>query len=471
MRARLTSPVSHLLAAAALIACALSAQAAPGDDIGSAVRVINLVTGTYEQDHRDLSKGDPVRQDELIEVGDDGIGELLLRDDTKLALGPGSRLLLDQFVYKPDIDGGAIVLNLVRGAFRFITGIAAKPAYVIKTPTAAITVRGTIFDVYIEPNGRSWLLLIDGGIEACNERATCVDLDEPGKLLLITPDGELSQPRLWTELDTDGRDFAKTFPFVETPPEVDPDPIFTPGDIVDARPGDDGDDGDTGPPPGDNGGDDGDDNAGGGPRPDPGPPLTCWRGWKRVNSGFDDKGWRVKKRYRNGKSIYCARRTSSPPIIVPPPGGKKPKCVGGKLISTRSIPPQYGCVCPNGRKRLKVGRNSYLCLPIGGGKKDPKKECLKKGWRWTGSRCVPPPKECPRGYSGKPPHCHKIVNPPKRCPRGYTGKPPKCKKITHKPTNKLRDVQKTIKKLQQLQRFQKMQRKQHSPSRQKYQFR
>lgn len=483
-------PCLAALIALALAAVSPSVRAAPGDDIGSAVRVVNLVTGTFEQDHRDLNKGDPVRQDELIEVSSDGIGELRLRDDTKLALGPGARLLLDEFVYKPDIDGGAIVLNLVRGAFRFITGVAAKPAYVIQTPTAAITVRGTIFDIYIEENGRSWLLLIDGAIQACNAANTCKLLDEPGKLLLITRDGTLSDPRIWAELDTDGRTFDDTFPFVVTPPQVDPEPIFTPDDIVDASPDDedepggkdDGkdDDDDRGPPPGS-----------GPSRPDPQPPLNCWRGWKKVHRGFDEDGWRVKMRHRGDQAVYCARRVvTPPPVVVPLPPGLpvKPKCVGGKLIGLQVMPPRWSCVCPDNRKRLKVGRNSYVCLP-GGGKGDPRKECLKKGWEWTGKRCIPPPKHCPKGYVGSPPHCQKIDEPPKhcprgyigkppncekliklpkRCPKGYVGKPPNCEKLTHKDpkpnNNKLRDVQKTIKKLQQLQKLQKMQKLQRMPN-------
>jgi hypothetical protein len=131
----------HALIATALLASAMPAVAAPGDDIGATVRIVNLVTGSYAKDLRHLAKGDPVRQDELIEVGADGIGEIRLQDDTELALGPGARLKLDQFVYNPDISGGAIVLNLVKGAFRFITGVAAKPAYVIRTPTASVNGR------------------------------------------------------------------------------------------------------------------------------------------------------------------------------------------------------------------------------------------------------------------------------------------------------------------------------------------
>ena len=180
------------------------AVAAPGEDIGAAVRIINLVTAEYETDQRRLATGDNVRQDELIEVSSDGTGEIRLRDNTQLALGPGSQLLLDEFVYKPDVSGGAIVLNLVKGSFRFITGIAAKPAYVIRTPTASITVRGTIFDVYVQSSGMSWLLLIEGAIEVCNARDDCRLHDEPGKLIRITPEGDVGNPVRWVGLPEDG---------------------------------------------------------------------------------------------------------------------------------------------------------------------------------------------------------------------------------------------------------------------------
>jgi FecR protein len=216
----------------ALLLGSTAARSAPGDTIGSAVAVVNLVTAKLKQNERELAKGDDVRQQELIEVASDGRSELVLRDQTKLALGPGSRLLLDQFVYNPDISGGAIVLDLVRGAFRFVTGIAAKPAYVIRTPTASITVRGTIFDVYVQASGQAWLLLIEGAIEVCTENRKCRVHDEPGKLIRITS-GEVDKPVKWASLsDKEQIPFDSAFPFVGAAPGFDPDPIFTRDDIV-----------------------------------------------------------------------------------------------------------------------------------------------------------------------------------------------------------------------------------------------
>lgn len=208
------------------------AIADPGDAIGSAVTVVNQVTGEFRQDVRHLATGDEVLQEEVIAAGIDSVGELMLRDQTKLAIGPGARLTLDRFVYDPNKTSGAIVLNLIKGGFRFITGVAAKPFYVIRTPVAAITVRGTIFDVYVEEAGAIWLLLHEGSIRACNSRGQCQSLEDPCRVLRVGPGGDLQDPGTWNALPaTREVNFAAAFPFVVNPPGVDPAPIFTREDI------------------------------------------------------------------------------------------------------------------------------------------------------------------------------------------------------------------------------------------------
>jgi hypothetical protein len=209
-----------------------AALADPGDVIGAATTVVNQVTGEFARDVRTLATGDDVRQEEIIAVGAASIGELMLRDETKVALGPGARLALDRFVYDPDRAAGAIVLNLIKGGFRFITGIAAKPVYVIRTPTASITVRGTIFDAYIEDSGAIWLLLHEGSIRVCNERDECRNLDDPCRVLRVAPGGAPEDPGTWNALPTAREvSFETAFPFVVKPPQVDPRPIFTREDI------------------------------------------------------------------------------------------------------------------------------------------------------------------------------------------------------------------------------------------------
>lgn len=204
------------------------AQAQVPPKIGSAVAVVNLVTAAYNQDTRSLAQGDAVHQNEIIEVGLDASSELKLDDETKLALGPGSKLALDKFVYDPAKRDGSIVLNLAKGAFRFMTGVAAKPTYVVRTPVASITVRGTIFDIYVMDDGMVWMLLHEGAIQICNDRGKCRLLDEPGKLIRVLSNGDVGSPVRWASLP--GREstpFQKAFPFVVKAPSIDPTPIFT----------------------------------------------------------------------------------------------------------------------------------------------------------------------------------------------------------------------------------------------------
>jgi hypothetical protein len=186
--------------AAALVVAAHSAQAGPGAEIGDARTIVSIVKADLDTEKRDLTVGDIVRQDEVIEVSNDGRGEFRLNDDTKLALGPGARMVLDKFVYDSDKKAGSIILDLTKGAFRFITGVASKPTYLIRTPNASITVRGTIFDAYVLPDNSAWLLLHSGAIEVTSERKACHLLDRPGQLIQIDRSGAVSKPMNWNDM-------------------------------------------------------------------------------------------------------------------------------------------------------------------------------------------------------------------------------------------------------------------------------
>jgi hypothetical protein len=130
-------------------------------------------------------------------------------------------------VFDPDKANGSIVLNMTRGAFRFITGVAAKPSYSIRTPTASITVRGTIFDVYVEEGGAIWMLLHEGRVQVCNDRGVCRTLDDPCRLVRVDGGGGVGDPGNWNGLRNDRDiDFDTAFPFIDEPPTFDSEPRY-----------------------------------------------------------------------------------------------------------------------------------------------------------------------------------------------------------------------------------------------------
>ncbi len=212
--------------ATAMIAGAQGASAA--DPIGKTISVVNLVTAELSTERRDLAIGDGVRQNELVEAAKDARSEFKLNDDSKLALGPGAKLVLDKFIYDANSKAGSIAVRMTTGAFRWVTGQAEKKAYTISIPSASITVRGTIFDTYVQQSGSTWILLHEGAIQACNTRGKCRVLDEPGQLLVINQDGDIGVPFRWASLKGAAPfNFDDAFPFVVKPPSFESAPVLT----------------------------------------------------------------------------------------------------------------------------------------------------------------------------------------------------------------------------------------------------
>ena len=72
---------------------------------------------------------------------------LVFRDGTKLSMGPSAQVKLDKFVYDPEKKDGSLLVKLVSGVFRFISGDMPHDSYQIGTPFANLAVRGTSFFV------------------------------------------------------------------------------------------------------------------------------------------------------------------------------------------------------------------------------------------------------------------------------------------------------------------------------------
>ncbi len=89
-----------------------------------------------------LARGERVRQNEVIETADSSASEIVFLDDTIVAVGPNTRLTLDEFVFNPDPALGKFAMTSDKGVFRFDSGSLAKGAYVIRTPTVTIGVGG-----------------------------------------------------------------------------------------------------------------------------------------------------------------------------------------------------------------------------------------------------------------------------------------------------------------------------------------
>src|ERR1700755_2935246 len=88
-----------------------TAVRAAAPDIGETIAVKNEATLESAGSQLPLIKGLIVHQDDTVVTGADASAEIQLLDKTKLAVGPGSRMVLDKFVYDPGASKGSISLG------------------------------------------------------------------------------------------------------------------------------------------------------------------------------------------------------------------------------------------------------------------------------------------------------------------------------------------------------------------------
>ena len=201
----------------AVIGLALALAPAPlraDAEVGRAADITTEVTGTIGGAAAPLAKGDDVFQNQVIATDDSGVGQIEFLDKTKLAIGPGSTMTLDTFVYNPNKTASKVVIELGKGSFRFITGKSPSTVYEISTPTATLGLRGTAFDVAIAEDGVMAVAMLAGEIEACSKiNGACQVHNLIGKFLRITPDGLFSIHDTWDGTIMRGVGFAQALPF------------------------------------------------------------------------------------------------------------------------------------------------------------------------------------------------------------------------------------------------------------------
>ncbi|MHA1164150.1 MAG: FecR family protein [Alphaproteobacteria bacterium] len=175
----------------------LTGGQAKAERIGVAAVVKNEVNGSAAGNNRVIKVGAGVFQNEVITTGAKSSAQLLFRDETSLTIGASARLTLDRFVYNPNRKTGDVVVNVVQGAFRFVSGSAGPGSYKIKTPVASIGLRGTIVEGYVSPDGSLFLVIVEGSVIVTTADGTTVTLTA-GQYITVSSSGAVTGPSPWT---------------------------------------------------------------------------------------------------------------------------------------------------------------------------------------------------------------------------------------------------------------------------------
>jgi hypothetical protein len=139
-----------LALAAAVVCVAIPVQAQRAGEVEFS-RGVGFAQ-TPGQTPRNMGKGLALVQGDRLTTSEGGSAVIKLEDGTRMTVRPNTEMVLQTYQYKANAPDNSLVMQLLRGGFRAVTGLIAKSspnAARIQTNTATIGIRGTDFDARV----------------------------------------------------------------------------------------------------------------------------------------------------------------------------------------------------------------------------------------------------------------------------------------------------------------------------------
>lgn len=155
-----------------------------------------------------LKRLSPVYRTDIIRSAKDSTAQFRMVDNAYIDLHENSELRLEKYELSPDGQHGNVVMELLSGGLRTISGAIGKKdksEYQLKTPTATIGIRGTFYEVSLAKEGM-YLAAWKGGITVKSFSGACnleIGKGQPANFAFVGNSGqcELLQeaPRIFTD--------------------------------------------------------------------------------------------------------------------------------------------------------------------------------------------------------------------------------------------------------------------------------
>jgi hypothetical protein len=205
-------------ALALLAGTALSTPVLAVEPSGSAVRVDRAANAAGTTGQRVLEVDGAVFTGDEITTNSNGLAQIRFVDNTRIVVGPNSRLVIDKFVFNADNTARQVTIDTVKGVFRFISGNSPHEAYSIRTPTMVIGVRGTTLDINARGPDSS-VMFISGSGSACDAGGSCIEIPNPCDLWVAPRGGGFTES---TGLDRTLR-VSAFYPLIRNQSGLDPE--------------------------------------------------------------------------------------------------------------------------------------------------------------------------------------------------------------------------------------------------------
>ena len=119
-----------------------------------------------DQSSRKLRRRSPIFGTDTVATGDNAKAQLRMRDGGMIALKENSELFISDYNFSAENGRGNVVMELVKGGLRSVTGSikAESGDYKLKTPVGSIGIRGTHYEVEIV-GSTIWVAVWDGAVD------------------------------------------------------------------------------------------------------------------------------------------------------------------------------------------------------------------------------------------------------------------------------------------------------------------
>jgi hypothetical protein len=167
-------------------------------ELAFASAVVTSLTGTVQvqvgsAQGRSLRQGDRVNQGDTVSTGSASSVVLRFDDGEVAALTSNSRMTITSYQYNPSAGTGSVLLSLLDGGMRAITGLIGKnsPDRVsYRAATATIGIRGT--DVTIVTSSGNVVVSVNDGVISFTFNGQTVVIPA-GQAVHARPDGTMSR--------------------------------------------------------------------------------------------------------------------------------------------------------------------------------------------------------------------------------------------------------------------------------------
>ena len=193
------------------LALLLTAGAVLAEPVGRAVEVSQDATITSAGQTTVLQEGMTVALGDEVATGNAGRVQLLFTDETRMAVGAGSSLVIEDVLFDGSGSSSNFVVEAVSGVFRFLSGNSPNDSYSVRTPTATMGIRGTTFDFSLSPDGGVDLTTLEGEVRLCGIDGRCARVSGGCAAVTLSAAGDFEVP----ESRSEKRELLRTnFPFI-----------------------------------------------------------------------------------------------------------------------------------------------------------------------------------------------------------------------------------------------------------------